>query len=115
MQGWHSQCLFGNGEEKHLSTMPKSDKQLKSSGLLKRKKLSPGDCAAQITDMKVTKPRLDMTVFDIGPPADWVKINVKRFSDCFEWQRRSELFYTQKDVDVVRSEWAKFVMKYHIA
>ncbi|XP_062018943.1 AT-rich interactive domain-containing protein 5-like isoform X2 [Rosa rugosa] len=84
MQGWHSQRLFGNGEEKHLSTMPKSDKQLKSSGLLKRKKLSPGDCAAQITDMKATKPRLDMTVFDIGPPADWVKINVKRFSDCFE-------------------------------
>ncbi|XP_040365691.1 AT-rich interactive domain-containing protein 3-like [Rosa chinensis] len=84
MQGWHSQCLFGNGEEKHLSTMPKSDKQLKSSGLLKRKKLSPGDCATQITDMKATKPRLDMTVFDIGLPADWVKINVKRFSVCFE-------------------------------
>ncbi|KAK9944443.1 hypothetical protein M0R45_010013 [Rubus argutus] len=84
MQGWHSQRLFGNGEDKHLSTMPKSDKQLKSSGLLKRKKLSPGDCAAQVTDMKGIKPRLDMTVFDVGPPADWVKINVKRFNDCFE-------------------------------
>ncbi|XP_004292317.1 PREDICTED: AT-rich interactive domain-containing protein 3-like isoform X1 [Fragaria vesca subsp. vesca] len=84
MQGWHSQRLLGNGEEKPLSTMPKIDKPLKSSGLLKRKKLSPGDYAAQVTDMRATKPRLDMTVFDIGPPADWVKINVKRFSDCFE-------------------------------
>nr|XP_011458112.1 PREDICTED: AT-rich interactive domain-containing protein 3-like isoform X2 [Fragaria vesca subsp. vesca] len=82
MQGWHSQRLLGNGEP--LSTMPKIDKPLKSSGLLKRKKLSPGDYAAQVTDMRATKPRLDMTVFDIGPPADWVKINVKRFSDCFE-------------------------------
>ncbi|XP_050366347.1 AT-rich interactive domain-containing protein 3-like isoform X2 [Argentina anserina] len=84
MQGWHTQRLFANGEEKPLSTMPKSDKQLKSSGLLKRKKLSPGDSAAQASDMKATRPRLDMTVFDIGPPADWVKVNVKRFNDCFE-------------------------------
>lgn len=32
----------------------------------------------------------------------------------FQWQRRSELnVYTQKDLDVVRSEWARFVLKYH--
>ncbi|BFG42523.1 hypothetical protein CerSpe_287970 [Prunus speciosa] len=91
MQGWHSQRLLGNGEvgdaiikDKNSSTMPKSDKQLKSSGLLKRKKPSHVDSALQVADMKAIKPRLDIMVFDIGRPADWVKVNVKRFNDCFE-------------------------------
>ncbi|KAM1007019.1 hypothetical protein FF1_003661 [Malus domestica] len=94
MQGWHSHRHHGNNGEvgdatnkdKHLSTMPKSDKQLKSSvnsGLLKRKKPSHMDSAVPVADMKAIKPR-DTMVFDIGPPADWVKINVKRFNDCFE-------------------------------
>ncbi|XP_034226675.1 AT-rich interactive domain-containing protein 3-like isoform X2 [Prunus dulcis] len=86
MQGWHSQRLLGNGEvgdaiikDKNSSTVPKSDKQLKSSGLLKRKKPSHVDSAIQVADMKAIKPRLDIMVFDIGRPADWVKVNVKRF------------------------------------
>ncbi|XP_048422006.1 LOW QUALITY PROTEIN: AT-rich interactive domain-containing protein 3-like [Pyrus x bretschneideri] len=95
MQGWHSHRHHGNNGEvgdainkdKHLITMPKSDKQLKNSvnsGLLKRKKPSHMDSGIQVADMKATKPRMDTMVFDIGPPADWVKINVKRFNDCFE-------------------------------
>jgi len=28
--------------------------------------------------------RLDVEVVDIGPPADWVKINVLRTKECFE-------------------------------
>ncbi|KAM1044130.1 hypothetical protein ACFX14_035222 [Malus domestica] len=95
MQGWHSHRHHGNNGEvgdainkdKHLSTMPKSDKQLKNSvnsGLLKRKKPSHMDSGIQVADMKATKTRMDTMVFDIGPPADWVKINVKKFNDCFE-------------------------------
>ncbi|VVA26621.1 PREDICTED: AT-rich interactive [Prunus dulcis] len=44
MQGWHSQRLLGNGEvgdaiikDKNSSTVPKSDKQLKSSGIMSLK------------------------------------------------------------------------------
>ncbi|XP_040368744.1 uncharacterized protein LOC121051020 isoform X1 [Rosa chinensis] len=42
-------------------------------------------------------------------------IKDKNLGFASKWQRRSELIYTQKDIDVVRSEWAKFVMKYHIS
>uniref|UniRef100_A0A2N9FZ07 ARID domain-containing protein n=1 Tax=Fagus sylvatica TaxID=28930 RepID=A0A2N9FZ07_FAGSY len=91
MQGWHSRRLFGNGEigdpiikEKNLSSMPKGDKQLKSVGLLKRKKPSTVERNVQVANFKVTKPQLDTMVVDVGPPADWVKINVQRFNDCFE-------------------------------
>ncbi|KAI7726960.1 hypothetical protein M8C21_011385 [Ambrosia artemisiifolia] len=41
--------------------------------------------------MKASKPQLrypvsllDSPVVDVGPPADWVKINVQRTKDCFE-------------------------------
>ncbi|PRQ45888.1 hypothetical protein RchiOBHm_Chr3g0496551 [Rosa chinensis] len=42
-------------------------------------------------------------------------IEDKNLSFASKWQRRSELIYTQKDIDAVRSEWAKFMMKYHIS
>ncbi|XP_075674680.1 AT-rich interactive domain-containing protein 6-like isoform X2 [Castanea sativa] len=89
MQGWHSRRLFGNGEIgdpiiKNLSSMPKGDKQVKSVGLLKRKKPSTVERNIQVTHLKVTKPQLETMVVDVGPPADWVKINVQRFNDCFE-------------------------------
>nr|XP_043639034.1 AT-rich interactive domain-containing protein 5-like [Erigeron canadensis] len=89
MQGWHSQRLLGNGEvgdpiikDKTSSSMMKRDKQ--SIGLLKRKKPSPVERAVKVARMKALLPQLDNTVVDVGPPADWVKINVQRTKDCFE-------------------------------
>ncbi|KAA8546195.1 hypothetical protein F0562_020911 [Nyssa sinensis] len=93
MQGWHSQRLLGNGEvgnpiikDKNSTSLPKRERQLKSIGLLKRKKPSPVEHAVKVTHLKSSKPqlRLDTMVVDIGPPADWVKINVQRTRDCFE-------------------------------
>ncbi|XP_059444058.1 AT-rich interactive domain-containing protein 6-like [Corylus avellana] len=91
MQGWHSRRLFGHGEigdlivkGKNSSSMPKVDKQLKNIGLLKRKQRSTVERNVQVAHIKVTKPQLETMVVDVGPPADWVKINVQRFDDCFE-------------------------------
>ncbi|XP_065853486.1 AT-rich interactive domain-containing protein 5-like [Euphorbia lathyris] len=89
MQGWHSQRLLGNGEvcqpiikDKNLNSALKGDKQLKTNGLLKRKKPSTGERGANVPHMK--SMRMDSMVIDIGPPADWVKVNVQKTSDCFE-------------------------------
>ncbi|KAM7479532.1 hypothetical protein LguiA_027745 [Lonicera macranthoides] len=91
MQGWHSQRLLGNGEvgdpiikDKNPTSMPKREKQLKSIGLLKRKKPSPVERAVKVARMKASSPQLETMVIDIGPPADWVKVNVQRTRDCFE-------------------------------
>ncbi|KAH9654698.1 protein dead ringer [Citrus sinensis] len=65
MQGWHSKRLLG-------------------SGLLKRKKPSTVEHSIQVANVKATNPQLDTMIIDIGPPADWVKINVQRTIDCFE-------------------------------
>ncbi|KAF9684742.1 hypothetical protein SADUNF_Sadunf04G0150000 [Salix dunnii] len=85
MQGWHSQRLLGNGEvchpiikDKNLSSTPKGDKQLKTNGLLKRKRLSPVESAVHFGHKKTIKPQGDAMVIDVGPPADWVKINVQK-------------------------------------
>ncbi|CAI9277052.1 unnamed protein product [Lactuca saligna] len=89
MQGWHSQRLLGNGEvgdpiikDKTPSTTIKREKQ--TIGLLKRKKPSSVERAVKVARMKASKPHLDSMVVDVGPPADWVKINVQRTKDCFE-------------------------------
>ncbi|XP_057971755.1 AT-rich interactive domain-containing protein 6-like isoform X2 [Malania oleifera] len=84
MQGWHSQRLLGNGEDKNSSSMMKREKQLKSIGLLKRKKPYIVDRVVKAARMKATKPQSDTMVVDIGPSADWVKVNVQRTKDCFE-------------------------------
>ncbi|WZZ70400.1 hypothetical protein YC2023_081770 [Brassica napus] len=87
MQGWNSQRLNGNGEvndpavkDKNLVLQQKREKQMGNTpGLLKRKRPSSTEHAIQ-----VSRPMLDVTVVDVGPPADWVKINVQRTEDCFE-------------------------------
>ncbi|KAF1874823.1 hypothetical protein Lal_00007438 [Lupinus albus] len=91
MQGWHSQRLLGNGEvsdpiikDRNSASMQKREKQLKSINLLKRKKPSYMDNAAKASRSKPSKPQLDTAVVDVGPPADWVKINVQKTKDCFE-------------------------------
>ncbi|MED6143496.1 hypothetical protein PIB30_006757 [Stylosanthes scabra] len=92
MQGWHSQRLLGNGEvgdpiikDRNSVSMQKREKQqLKSINLLKRKKPSYMDNAVKAARSKLAKPQLDTAVIDIGPSADWVKINVQKTKDCFE-------------------------------
>ncbi|XP_010548194.1 PREDICTED: AT-rich interactive domain-containing protein 3 isoform X2 [Tarenaya hassleriana] len=85
MQGWHSQRLLGNGEDKS-SPVPqqKRDKQIGTPGLLKRKRSVPTEHGAKSGHTQVSKPLSDVTVVDVGPPAEWVKINVRRTKDCFE-------------------------------
>ncbi|KAI3969649.1 hypothetical protein MKX01_020210 [Papaver californicum] len=92
MQGWHSQRL-GNDEDKTSMSTPKRESQLRA-GLLKRKK--PADMDHYVksarTSFKAIKQRgsspqrtdTTPTVIDIGHPADWVKVNVRRTRDCFE-------------------------------
>ncbi|XP_017977327.1 PREDICTED: AT-rich interactive domain-containing protein 3 isoform X1 [Theobroma cacao] len=93
MRGWHSQRHLSNGEvsdpiikDKNSISLQKREKQLKSLGLLKRKKPSYLDHAVKAARTKVSKAQLSVetTVVDIGPPADWVKINVQKTKDCFE-------------------------------
>ncbi|KAK7386581.1 hypothetical protein VNO78_26914 [Psophocarpus tetragonolobus] len=91
MQGWHSQRLLGNGEvsdpiikDRSSLSMQKREKQLKSINLLKRKKSSDVVNAVKAAHSKPSRPQLDTSVVDVGPPADWVKINVQKTKDCFE-------------------------------
>ncbi|XP_078439206.1 ARID/BRIGHT DNA-binding domain-containing protein [Wolffia australiana] len=91
MQGWHSQRFLGNGEisspvvkDKTPASLPRRDKHLKSIGLFKRKKPSNVDSAVRSARMKIARPQMDSLVVDVGDPADWVKVNVRRTKDCFE-------------------------------
>ncbi|KAL1561477.1 AT-rich interactive domain-containing protein 5-like [Salvia divinorum] len=91
MQGWHAQRL-GAGEvgdpiikDKNLSNMAKNEKNLKSISSLKQKRPnevehSTSNKAAR-TDIS---KQLVTSVVDVGPPADWVKINVRQTKECFE-------------------------------
>lgn len=88
MQGWHSR-LLGNGEvgdpiskdKTYGSTMKRAKQGI---GLLKRKHPSSVEHAAKVAHMKASRPQSDNGVVDVGPPADWVTINVQRTKDCFE-------------------------------
>ncbi|XVE66459.1 hypothetical protein DITRI_Ditri08aG0081300 [Diplodiscus trichospermus] len=96
MRNWHSQRVLDNGEvchpiikDKSSSPAPKSDRQLKNFGLLKRKRPSTLVHGVRVAPLKPTKPQrsfggLDTMVIDIGAPADWVKINVHKTIDCYE-------------------------------
>lgn len=91
MQGWHSQHVLGSDEisdpiikDKNHLYLQKCEKQLKSRGLIKRKKPSYMELAVKAARTKTSKSQLDVAVVDLGPPADWVKINVQRTKDCFE-------------------------------
>ncbi|KAJ9166984.1 hypothetical protein P3X46_021673 [Hevea brasiliensis] len=81
MQGWHAQRLLGYGEDKSLNSTPRREKPLKSIGLHKQKtNLEHSEITANIE----TDKELDIEIVDVGPPADWVKINVRESKDCFE-------------------------------
>ncbi|KAK7409841.1 hypothetical protein VNO78_00196 [Psophocarpus tetragonolobus] len=91
MQGWHAQRLLGYGEvaepvikDKNFSSTPKREKNLKSIGMINKQRMPSGlehvEKAAHIEGDR----QLVTAVVDIGPPADWVKINVRETKDCFE-------------------------------
>ncbi|KAK7309430.1 hypothetical protein RJT34_06149 [Clitoria ternatea] len=92
MQGWHSQRLLGNGEvsdpiikdRNPVSVQKREKQQLKSINLIKRKKPPYMDTPVKAARSKPSKPQLDTAVIDVGPPADWVKVNVQKTKDCFE-------------------------------
>uniref|UniRef100_A0A0A9D5R7 Uncharacterized protein n=1 Tax=Arundo donax TaxID=35708 RepID=A0A0A9D5R7_ARUDO len=83
MQGWHSQRLLGNGEiadpiiKDKGPLVIKKDKTPKNSGSAKRKRTPTLD-DDRVVPYKSDKLQNDSMVTDMGPPADWVKINVRR-------------------------------------
>ncbi|VVA95501.1 unnamed protein product [Arabis nemorensis] len=86
MQGWHAQRLAGSGEvseptvkDKGLNSTPKQ-KNLKNIGVQKQKTpIGMDPVFSHEADKQSTAE-----VIDVGPPADWVKINVRETKDCFE-------------------------------
>lgn len=91
MRGWHSQRLLGNGEvgdpiikDRNAVSVQKREKQLKSINVPKRKSPSYMDNAVKVARSKPSRPQLGTAVVDIGPSADWVKVNVQKTKDCFE-------------------------------
>lgn len=83
MQGWHAQRLFGFGEEKNSNNSQKREKSLKSIGSLKQKR--PIEVENPVKAVRTeTSRQVVTTVADVGPPANWVKINVRETKDAFE-------------------------------
>lgn len=90
MQGWHEQRLLGCGEvgepivkDKNANHTPKREKNLKSIGSIKHKRPNEVEHPSKMARTETSK-QLVTTVVDLGPPADWVKINVRETKDCFE-------------------------------
>ncbi|KAI5402568.1 AT-rich interactive domain-containing protein 5 [Lathyrus oleraceus] len=91
MQGWHAQRLLGYGEvaesavkDKNFSPTQKREKNLKSIGVINKQRMPSGMDHADKTANIEGDRQLVTAVVDIGPPADWVKINVRETKDCFE-------------------------------
>ncbi|XP_021743616.1 AT-rich interactive domain-containing protein 5-like isoform X1 [Chenopodium quinoa] len=88
MQGWHAQRDIGLGEvgepiikDKSINSSQKREKHLKNIGVKQKKPINPELAENEMPEAnKQTVP----TVLDAGPPADWVKINVRESKDCFE-------------------------------
>ncbi|KAL8218369.1 hypothetical protein R6Q57_021742 [Mikania cordata] len=83
MQGWHAQRLLGFGEEKNSNNSPKREKSLKSIGSIKQKRPSEVEHSVKVLRTETSR-QVVTTVADVGPPANWVKINVRETKDCFE-------------------------------
>ncbi|KAM0041780.1 putative transcription factor & chromatin remodeling ARID family [Helianthus debilis subsp. tardiflorus] len=91
MQGWHAQRLLGFSEEKNSSSSPKRKKSLRSIGSIKQKRPSEMDYSVKAARTETSRQlRLNhrflsilstqlvvTTIADVGPPANWVKINVR--------------------------------------
>ncbi|KAL7154463.1 hypothetical protein ABFS83_03G003500 [Erythranthe nasuta] len=89
MQGWHVQRLFGGEagdpviKDKNLNNTAKREKNVKSIGSLKQKRPNEVENSVKYARAESSK-QLVPSVVDVGPPADWVKINVRQTEDCFE-------------------------------
>ncbi|KZV43083.1 AT-rich interactive domain-containing protein 5-like [Dorcoceras hygrometricum] len=90
MQVWHGQDIFSHGEagepvakDKNLNNMTKREKSLKSIGSVKQRRPNEVELSVKAARTETSK-QLVTSVVDIGPPADWVKINVRQTKDCFE-------------------------------
>lgn len=94
MQGWHAQRLYGFGEvgepiikDKNSNSSAKREKNLKSIGVntssFKHKKAANLEHIEKAARSEPDK-QVAARVVDAGPPADWVKINVRETKDCFE-------------------------------
>ncbi|KAM7253154.1 hypothetical protein ACFE04_025772 [Oxalis oulophora] len=105
-QGWHSQRNLGNGEvgepiikNKSANSSGRHENHIKNIGLPKHK--APNNVEFMETPVEIQahkqlrsalyvlsnlgfSNRLIPEIVDIGPPADWVKINVRESKDCFE-------------------------------
>ncbi|XP_042016026.1 AT-rich interactive domain-containing protein 5-like isoform X2 [Salvia splendens] len=89
MQGWHAQRLSDYGEvgepvikDKNIN-MVKREKNTKSIASLKQKR--PNEVELPVKSIRTeTSKQLVTSVVDVGPPADWVKINIRQTRDCFE-------------------------------
>ncbi|KAG5571917.1 hypothetical protein H5410_061683 [Solanum commersonii] len=107
--GWQEQHLLGYGEvvepivkDRNANNTPKRAKCLKNISctpavfITQKKKstrnfnsisLSLSIFGSFISDVKINcfaSARLDVQVVDVGPPDDWVKINVREINDSFE-------------------------------
>ncbi|CAN1805146.1 AT-rich interactive domain-containing protein 3 [Linum perenne] len=90
MQGWHSR-LLGNDEVCQPVIKVCGNNEVSTSraaiaflGLLKRKKPSSAERTVHVSPLKSMRTQADTVIVDVGPPADWVKINVQRTNDCYE-------------------------------
>ncbi|GFZ10567.1 ARID/BRIGHT DNA-binding domain-containing protein [Actinidia rufa] len=70
-------------KDKNFNNMPKREKSLKSIGSVKNKRPTEVEHSMKAARTEIAK-QLVTTVVDIGPPVDWVKINVREARDCFE-------------------------------
>uniref|UniRef100_A0A803LUU8 Uncharacterized protein n=1 Tax=Chenopodium quinoa TaxID=63459 RepID=A0A803LUU8_CHEQI len=67
--------------DKSINSSQKREKHLKNIGVKQKKPINPELAENEMPEAnKQTVP----TVLDAGPPADWVKINVRESKDCFE-------------------------------
>ncbi|XP_021902743.1 AT-rich interactive domain-containing protein 5 isoform X2 [Carica papaya] len=90
MQGWHAQRLLGYGEvtepiikDRSLNSTSRREKHLKSIGLQKQKTATNFEHHEKHGNSEADK-QVITEIVDVGPPADWVKINVRESKDCFE-------------------------------
>ncbi|KAG5573616.1 hypothetical protein H5410_063382, partial [Solanum commersonii] len=83
--GWQEQHLLGYGEvaEPIVKDRSANNTSLKTSGSLKHLGQNEVEHPMKASETETSKP-LDVQVVDVGPPADWVKINVRETNDSFE-------------------------------
>ncbi|KAH0705168.1 hypothetical protein KY290_009864 [Solanum tuberosum] len=72
-----------DNEDRSANNTPKRAKSLKTSGSLKHQGQIEVEHPMKAAETETFK-LLDVQVVDVGPPADWVKINVRETNDSFE-------------------------------